>query len=76
MSSTRQKFGRAVRRLRLAGGFSQESFADAIGVHRTFMGAVERGETNISLDNVARIAKGLRISLSVLFAEVEADIRA
>jgi transcriptional regulator with XRE-family HTH domain len=75
MSSTRQKFGRAVRRLRTAAGFSQESFADAIGVHRTFMGSVERGETNISLDNIARIAKGLRITLADLFAETDKDAR-
>lgn len=75
MSSTRTRFGRAVRRLRTEQGFSQESFADAIGVHRTFMGAVERGETNISLDNIARIAKGLRVSLADLFGEVEKETR-
>lgn len=75
MTSTRQKFGRAVRRLRTDRGFSQESFADEIGVHRTFMGSVERGETNISLDNIARIAKGLRITLAELFAELDAISR-
>jgi len=75
MSSTRQKLGKAVRRLRTERGYSQESFADAIGVHRTFMGAVERGETNISLDNIVRIAKGLRLSLAEFFAEVEKDGR-
>ena len=73
MSSMRQKFGRAVRRLRVDAGFSQESFADEIGVHRTFMGSVERGETNISLDNIARIAKGLRMTLADLFIEAEKD---
>ncbi len=75
MSATRLKFGRAVRRLRTAREYSQESFADAIGVHRTFMGTVERGETNISLDNIARIAKGLRVTMAELFAEVEQDVR-
>ena len=75
MTSTRQKFGRTVRRLRTDRGFSQESFADEIGVHRTFMGSVERGETNISLDNIARIAKGLRVTLSELFSELEAATR-
>jgi len=72
---SRLKFGRAVRRLRTAADYSQESFADAIGVHRTFMGSVERGETNISLDNIARIAKGLRVTLAELFAETEKDGR-
>jgi transcriptional regulator with XRE-family HTH domain len=75
MSSTRLKFGRAVRRLRTRAGYSQESFADEVGVHRTFMGSVERGETNISLDNIVRIAKGLRVTLPDLFAEVERDGR-
>ena len=64
-----------MRRLRTAADYSQESFADAIGVHRTFMGSVERGETNISLDNIARIAKGLRVTLAELFAETEKDGR-
>lgn len=75
MSATRQKFGKAVRRLRTERGYSQESFADAIGVHRTFMGAVERGETNISLDNITRIAKGLKLSLAELFSHVDSDSR-
>jgi hypothetical protein len=39
------------------------------------MGAVERGETNISLDNIARIAKGLRVTMAELFAEVEHEAR-
>jgi transcriptional regulator with XRE-family HTH domain len=71
MPALRLQFGRAVRRLRSAKGFSQEAFADAVGVHRTYMGAVERGETNISLDNVIRIAEGLAIKVSTLFAEAE-----
>lgn len=71
MATLRQKLGRAVRQLRSDRGFSQESFADAVGVHRTYMGAVERGETNISLDNLARIAKALKLRLSELFAATE-----
>lgn len=55
----------------MAKGFSQEAFADAVGVHRTYMGAVERGETNISLDNIVRIADGLGIKVSSLFVEAE-----
>lgn len=74
MGALRHQLGRAVRRLRLAKGFSQEAFADAVGVHRTYMGAVERGETNISLDNLARLAEGLDIPVSRLFAEAEAEV--
>jgi len=49
-------------------GYSQESFASFCGVHRTYMGAVERGERNISLLNVIRIASALKIKPSELLA--------
>jgi transcriptional regulator with XRE-family HTH domain len=63
--------GQRVRQLRLRKGYSQESFADHCGVHRTFMGTIERGETNLSLQNLARIAVGLGITLSKLFSGIE-----
>jgi len=50
-----------IRELRLAKGISQEALADEAGVHRTYMGSVERGERNISLENIVRIAKALRV---------------
>lgn len=64
-------FGQRVRELRLAQGYSQESFADKCGVHRTFMGTIERGESNLSFQNIARVAATLGVSLSLLFAELE-----
>lgn len=48
--------GRNLRRYRLDHGFSQEAFADHMGVHRTYMGAVERGERNLTLQTLERIA--------------------
>lgn len=63
--------GQRIRELRVAQGYSQESFADKCGVHRTFMGTVERGESNLSFHNIARIAQTLGVSLSVLFANLE-----
>lgn len=51
---------------------SQERFAHSVGVHRTFMGEIERGETNVSIGVIVLIAKGLKLSLRDLFAEVEA----
>ena len=75
MLTLRVRFGRAVRRLRAREGYSQEAFAAKIGVHRTFVGSVERGETNISLENIARVAKGLGMTVADLFAEVERDGR-
>ena len=73
MTALRSKVGRAVRRLRLAAGYSQESFADKCGVHRTYMGSVERGETNISLDNLERIAKALNMTAGQLLIEAEKE---
>lgn len=66
-SKLRKAFGKRVRELRLEQRYSQESFADEVGVHRTYIGSVERGEQNISLDNIARLAKTLGISISSLF---------
>ena len=73
MSALRSKLGRAIRRLRRGAGYSQESFADRCGVHRTYMGSVERGETNISLDNLERIAKALSLTAGQLLLEGEKE---
>lgn len=64
-------FGAAVRSLRRGRGWSQEEFADRVGVHRTYMGGVERGERNVSLVNVGRIAESLELPLAALMAEVD-----
>ena len=71
MSTLRARLGRAVRRLRTAAGYSQEGFADAVGVHRTYMGAVERGEVNISLANIEKIARRLGMTAGELLTEAE-----
>ena len=66
-------FGAAVRRLRSDRGWSQEEFADRVGLHRTYVGAIERGERNLSLLNVGRIAEALSVTLAALMAEAERD---
>ena len=72
MQNALQKaLGERVRQLRLKRGYSQEHFADQCGVHRTFMGTIERGETNISFHNLAKIASGLNVTLSMLLSGVE-----
>ena len=63
--------GRTIRNLRGRRGYSQESFAHAVGLHRTYMGDIERGERNVSLRNLLRIADALEIPLSQLLAEAE-----
>lgn len=60
-------FGERVRALRQKRGFSQESLALASGLDRTYVGGVERGERNISLLNIQKIAQALEVSLAELF---------
>jgi transcriptional regulator with XRE-family HTH domain len=71
MSTLRVKLGKAIRRLRAAAGYSQEGFAAACRFHRTYIGAIERGEKNITLDAIERIAKTLRITPFALFRAAE-----
>ena len=56
-------FGRRVADLRKAKGYSQESFADACGVHRTYMGSIERGAMNLSFQSQVKIAGTLKITV-------------
>jgi transcriptional regulator with XRE-family HTH domain len=70
MEDIRRRFGRAVRKRREKLGISQEEFADLCGLHRTYMGGIERGERNISLANIEKIARALRIALSELLQGV------
>jgi transcriptional regulator with XRE-family HTH domain len=67
-----QALGQRIRELRTGQGYSQEGFADKCGVHRTFMGTIERGESNLSFQNIARVATTLGIPLSALFVDLEA----
>ena len=71
MLTLRQGLGRAVRRLRAKAGCSQETFAHTVGLHRTYVGSVERGERNVSLDNIERLAAYLGLSVSRLLGEAE-----
>jgi transcriptional regulator with XRE-family HTH domain len=68
------EFGRTVRALRSKAGYSQERFAEAIGVHRTSMGTLQRGEGNPTLATLVRIVRGLGLGLAELFAAVDADV--
>jgi transcriptional regulator with XRE-family HTH domain len=53
--------GKNLRRHRLARGLSQEAFAEVLGVHRTYMGGVERGERNLTLRSLERVAAHLGV---------------
>lgn len=64
-----QAFGRAVRRRREALGISQEELADRAGLHRTYIGDVERGKRNIALVNIVKLAKALGVRPGALFSD-------
>jgi transcriptional regulator with XRE-family HTH domain len=70
MQEIHKNLGKRIADLRKKRGFSQEGFAHECGFHRSYMGAVERGEKNITLAMVHRVAKGLKISLQELFKGV------
>ncbi|MHA3019627.1 helix-turn-helix domain-containing protein [Mycobacterium sp. BMJ-28] len=61
--------GRNLRRYRLERGYSQEAFADFMGVHRTYMGGVERGERNLTLRTLEKIADFLEVDPRSLLDE-------
>ena len=67
----RVAFGRAVRKVRLQKSISQEKLAELAGIHRTYIGDVERGTRNLGLVNMTRIARALGVSLRELVAEME-----
>jgi transcriptional regulator with XRE-family HTH domain len=64
-------FGRAVAKYRQAAGISQEKLAMICGIHRTYIGTVERGQRNISIQNMTRIATALKVPLSRLIQAME-----
>lgn len=73
MTSLRRRFGKAVRRVRKAAGFSQEGFAARAKINRGYYGRIERGEINISLDNIGKIATALGLSVGELMVEVDKE---
>lgn len=68
-SNARRIFARRLRQIRQLKGLSQEELADRAGLHRTYVGSVERGERNISIDNMERLAKSLEVDMIALLQE-------
>jgi transcriptional regulator with XRE-family HTH domain len=67
MQQIRKKLGDRIRKLRSRKGWSQEEFAAVSGVHRTYIGAVERGEKNLTISTLHTLAKTLDTSVAQLF---------
>lgn len=67
----REVFASNLRRFRLSKGLSQEALAELAGLHRTYVSSVERGERNISVDNMERLAFALGVTLVALIEEIK-----
>ena len=61
------RFGQKVRNERMKQGLSQEALASRAGVHRTYIGMIERAEKNITLENIEKICKALGLSIGDFF---------
>jgi transcriptional regulator with XRE-family HTH domain len=61
--TARAIFSANIRKFRRQRKISQEELAELAGLHRTYIGSVERGERNVSIDNMERLAKALEVSL-------------
>ena len=70
-AKAQKQLGSAIRKRRLELKFSQDSFADHIEMHRAYYSAVERGERNLTLRLLQKIAEGLRLSLAALFGSAK-----
>ena len=66
-ANARIKFGRKTRELRIAAGLSQEALAEKAGLHRTYIGMIERAEKNITLANIEKIARALGVPIRDMF---------
>jgi transcriptional regulator with XRE-family HTH domain len=67
--SARRIFATNLRRERLARNLSQEALASHAGLHRTYVGSVERAERNVSIDSMERLAQALGVELSFLLED-------
>jgi transcriptional regulator with XRE-family HTH domain len=69
LPNARQRLASNLRSLRAQHKLSQEALADLVGLHRTYVGSVERSERNVSLDNVERLAAALGVDIAELLSE-------
>jgi len=66
-ASVKTTFGTALRTLREERGYSQEGLAERAGLHRNYVGGVERGERNVALENIVKLAQALSVRTKDLF---------
>jgi len=71
MKTIKAQLGENVKNLRLKAGLSQEELADIASLHRTYIGSVERGERNISLENIVQLSHSLNVPPADLLKGIE-----
>lgn len=67
--SVKSRFGARLRQLRDERGYSQEELAERAGLHRNYVGGVERGERNVALENIVKLSKALSVKPGDLFVD-------
>ncbi len=70
MSDPLHIFGETMRQVRQQRGHTQDSLADLTGLHRTYIGGIERGERNLSLANIVKLANALRVRPADLMRDI------
>ena len=73
-SNIKKRFGKAIRRRRRELDLSQEELAEKAELHRTYISSIERGDRNVSIDNIEKLVKALDISVSALFANYGIEV--
>lgn len=68
--SIKSRFGSTVRTLREQRGYSQEQLAERAGLHRNYVGGIERGERNVALENIVKLSKALAVPSKALFEDL------
>lgn len=70
-NSARRRLSHHLKRYRALRGLSQEALADIAELHRTYVGGIERGERNVSIDNIERLAHALRLDVTQLLSAID-----
>lgn len=69
----KERFGKVLKKVRVAKGYSQEGLAELSGLHRTYISEVERGDRNLSLINIVKLCDSLDVTTSSFFEIMEQE---